>query len=129
LRHCRYENTCRTTRVVQKTKHQATVRSFTLFSNPKHKKDIKIDYVGIRIPNKLVGFGLDYDGLGRNLKEVYQLKNNYITHIMTNIVFFGNQEQEKELKLNFLKGKVQVNAPVNRRYFSIQYKKCYRMEN
>jgi hypoxanthine phosphoribosyltransferase len=48
----------------------------TLFLKPDaYKKDIKIDYVGIRIPNKfIVGFGLDYDGLGRNLTEVYQLK-------------------------------------------------------
>ena len=48
----------------------------TLFFKPDaFKKDIKIDYVGIRIPNKfIVGFGLDYDGLGRNLPEVYQLK-------------------------------------------------------
>ena len=47
----------------------------TLFLKPKdYKKDIKLDYVGIRIPNKfIVGFGLDYDGLGRNLKDVYQL--------------------------------------------------------
>ena len=38
------------------------------------EKDIKIDYVGIRIPNKfIVGYGLDYDGLGRNLADVYQL--------------------------------------------------------
>lgn len=48
----------------------------TLFLKPEaYKKDIKLDYVGIRIPNKfIVGFGLDYDGLGRNLPEVYQLK-------------------------------------------------------
>lgn len=47
----------------------------TLFLKPDaYKKDIKLDYVGIRIPNKfIVGFGLDYDGLGRNLPEVYQL--------------------------------------------------------
>ncbi|HKX86098.1 MAG TPA: hypoxanthine phosphoribosyltransferase [Flavobacterium sp.] len=47
----------------------------TLFLKPEaYKKDIKLDYVGIRIPNKfIVGFGLDYDGLGRNLKDVYQL--------------------------------------------------------
>lgn len=47
----------------------------TLFLKPDaYKKDIKLDYVGIRIPNKfIVGFGLDYDGLGRNLKDVYQL--------------------------------------------------------
>ena len=35
---------------------------------------IKIDYLGFSIPNKfVVGYGLDYDGLGRNLKEIYQL--------------------------------------------------------
>jgi len=49
----------------------------TLFLKPEaYKKDIKLDYVGIRIPNKfIVGFGLDYDGHGRNLPEVYQLKD------------------------------------------------------
>ena len=48
----------------------------TLFFKPEaYKKDVKIDYIGIQIPNKfIVGFGLDYDGLGRNLPEVYQLK-------------------------------------------------------
>jgi hypoxanthine phosphoribosyltransferase len=35
---------------------------------------IPIDYLGFSIPNKfVVGYGLDYDGLGRNLKEIYQL--------------------------------------------------------
>ena len=35
---------------------------------------LKIDYIGFTIPNKfVVGYGLDYDGLGRNLKEIYQL--------------------------------------------------------
>ncbi|WP_310554876.1 hypoxanthine phosphoribosyltransferase [Flavobacterium sp.] len=49
----------------------------TLFLKPDaYKKDIKLDYVGIRIPDKfIVGYGLDYDGLGRNLSEVYQLKD------------------------------------------------------
>ena len=33
-----------------------------------------LDYVGFIIPNKfVVGYGLDYDGLGRNLREIYQL--------------------------------------------------------
>lgn len=49
----------------------------TLFFKPEaFKQDIKIDYIGIRIPNKfIVGYGLDYDGLGRNLPEIYQLKD------------------------------------------------------
>ncbi len=35
---------------------------------------LTIDYIGFSIPNKfVVGYGLDYDGLGRNLKEIYQL--------------------------------------------------------
>ncbi len=44
-----------------------------------HKPDateypLSLDYVGFTIPNKfVVGYGLDYDGLGRNLKEIYQL--------------------------------------------------------
>jgi hypoxanthine phosphoribosyltransferase len=47
-----------------------------LFFKPEaYQHDLPIDYVGIRIPNKfIVGYGLDYNGLGRNLPEVYQLK-------------------------------------------------------
>ena len=44
-----------------------------------HKPDaikypLHIDYLGFSIPNKfVVGYGLDYDGLGRNLKEIFKL--------------------------------------------------------
>jgi hypoxanthine phosphoribosyltransferase len=35
---------------------------------------LSLDYIGFVIPNKfVVGYGLDYDGLGRNLKEIYQV--------------------------------------------------------
>ncbi|HEY0272424.1 MAG TPA: hypoxanthine phosphoribosyltransferase, partial [Chitinophaga sp.] len=35
---------------------------------------VKIDYLGFSVPNKfLLGYGLDYDGLGRNLPAIYQL--------------------------------------------------------
>ena len=38
------------------------------------KTEVKLDYVGIEIPNDfIVGYGLDYDGYGRNLREIYQL--------------------------------------------------------
>jgi hypoxanthine phosphoribosyltransferase len=38
---------------------------------------IQIDYLGFSVPNKfLLGYGLDYDGLGRNIKEIYQLTEN-----------------------------------------------------
>lgn len=36
-----------------------------------------IKYLGFSIPNKFVlGYGLDYDGLGRNIPEIYQLKEH-----------------------------------------------------
>lgn len=39
-----------------------------------YKKELPIDYVGLEIANDfVVGYGLDYDGLGRNLKEIYVL--------------------------------------------------------
>ncbi|MCE3258468.1 MAG: hypoxanthine phosphoribosyltransferase [Bacteroidetes bacterium] len=39
-----------------------------------YKKEYKVDYVGLEIGNDfVVGYGLDYDGLGRNLKEIYVL--------------------------------------------------------
>ena len=51
------------------------IKTVTLLFKPDaYKKDIKLDYVGIRIPNDfVVGYGLDYDGLGRNLKDIYIL--------------------------------------------------------
>lgn len=39
------------------------------------KFPLEVDYIGFEIPNKfVVGYGLDYNGLGRNLKDIYQLK-------------------------------------------------------
>jgi hypoxanthine phosphoribosyltransferase len=39
-------------------------------------KDVKIDYVGMEIPNDfVVGFGLDYNGYGRNLKDIWSVVN------------------------------------------------------
>jgi hypoxanthine phosphoribosyltransferase len=47
----------------------------TLFFKPEaYTQNIALDYVGFEIPDKfIVGYGLDYNGLGRNLPEVYQL--------------------------------------------------------
>ena len=47
----------------------------SLFLKPDaYKGNRKIDFVGFEIPNHfIVGYGLDYEGLGRNLKNVYQL--------------------------------------------------------
>lgn len=35
---------------------------------------IEVDYLGFSVPNKfLLGYGLDYDGLGRNIPSIYKL--------------------------------------------------------
>jgi hypoxanthine phosphoribosyltransferase len=40
-----------------------------------YSKEIHIDYVGFRIPkNFVVGYGLDYNGFGRNLRNLYTLE-------------------------------------------------------
>lgn len=53
-----------------------SVRIATLFSKPRLMKyDIHPDYVGLEIDDDfIVGFGLDYNGYGRNLKDIYKLK-------------------------------------------------------
>jgi hypoxanthine phosphoribosyltransferase len=53
----------------------AEVQIATLLFKPKaFQKDFKIDYIGMEIPNDfIVGYGLDYDGLGRNLPDIYKI--------------------------------------------------------
>lgn len=56
-------------------KNPASLKVATLLFKPKAlKTQIPIDYVGMEIPNEfIVGYGLDYDGLGRNLRDIYQV--------------------------------------------------------
>ena len=45
-----------------------------LFKPESCTRDVKLDYVAIQIPNDfIVGFGLDYNEIGRNLKDIYVL--------------------------------------------------------
>ena len=56
-------------------KHQpASIRLATLLLKPAAlKHDLRPDYVGFEVGNDfLVGYGLDYDGLGRNLNDIYK---------------------------------------------------------
>jgi len=53
----------------------ASIKIATLLHKPEALQyPLSLDYIGFKVPNKfLLGYGLDYDGLGRNLKEIYQL--------------------------------------------------------
>jgi len=55
--------------------HPASLKIAALLHKPSATiHSINIDYLGFTIPDKFVlGYGLDYDGLGRNIKEIYQL--------------------------------------------------------
>ncbi len=45
-----------------------------LFKPDAYQSDIPIDYIGMEIPNDfIIGYGLDYDGFGRNLKHIYKI--------------------------------------------------------
>jgi len=66
-----------------------SVKIATLLLKPAiFNKNYPVDYVGKNIPNKFViGFGLDYDQLGRNYGEIYQIQEE--KQHMLNIVLFG----------------------------------------
>ena len=56
-----------------KSHQPETIRIATLLFKPDALEyDLEINYLGFKVPNHfLVGFGLDYDGLGRNLRSIY----------------------------------------------------------
>ena len=61
-----------------KEKNPAEIKIATLLFKPEAlQKPVKPDYVGFSIPKKfVVGFGLDLNGMARNLKDIYILKED-----------------------------------------------------
>ncbi len=59
-----------------RAKNPAELKVATLLFKPESLRcDVKPDYVGFAIPPKfIIGFGLDLDGLARNLPDIYVLK-------------------------------------------------------
>ena len=60
---------------ILKKRGASTIKVCTLLLKPgSYKKELPIDYVALRIPNDfIVGYGLDYDELGRQYKDIYIL--------------------------------------------------------
>ncbi|AZI68794.1 hypoxanthine phosphoribosyltransferase [Cloacibacterium normanense] len=64
------------------TQRPKSLKVASLLMKPEvFKNRFPIDYVAKEIPNKFVlGYGLDYDELGRNLPDLYQLEDGRINH-------------------------------------------------
>ncbi|MBC8464042.1 MAG: hypoxanthine phosphoribosyltransferase [Bacteroidetes bacterium] len=63
--------------LLEKQKPKEIQIATLLFKPTAFQKDFPIHYIGKEIPNEfVVGYGLDYEELGRTLPQIYKLKNN-----------------------------------------------------
>lgn len=58
------------------TKNPQSLRVATMLFKPEALvKDVRPDYAAMEIPNDfIVGYGLDYEGFGRNLRDIYRIE-------------------------------------------------------
>ncbi len=65
-------------RQVLQTRNPRSLAICAAFDKPDRRKaDIRVDYIGMKIPDEfIVGYGLDYDGLYRNLPDIRYMKEN-----------------------------------------------------
>jgi len=61
---------------ILKKQHPKQVQICTLLLKPdQYKKSLYLDYIGLKIPNAfIVGYGLDYNSLGRHLPDIYVIE-------------------------------------------------------
>ncbi len=83
-------NTIADLKRILEEKGAAESRICTLLLKPDvYKKEIRLDYVAMEIPNDfIVGFGLDYDEIGRNIKDIYVLDKDTDNNTERNMKYY-----------------------------------------